>query len=493
MPYVKSLPQVNLLEVQNELARRSLLDFTKLLWPQFKATPFHVAYYTILHLFAIGQIKRLIVTIPPQHGKSQGSSKFLPAYMFGINPNLNIALMSYSTTYARKFNRHLQRTIDTDQYRCVFPRTTLNSSNVITISRGFLRNADEFEIIDSTGSFKTIGREGALTGNPVDVMIFDDLYKDAMEGNSPIIRDNVIEMYKTVAETRLHNESQEICVFTRWHQDDLIGWFEKHYNVINITSLEDVFKIDDWNDTWLKINFEAIKETEPTEIDPRQIGEPLFPERHSLQRLISKQKNDPVVFGCMFQGDPQPKEGLLYGQFQTYTEIPPARKKGNYTDTADEGDDFLCSICYDVGLDGLIYITDVLHTQEAMEKTEILVPMMLERNGTKDAKIESNNGGRGFARVVKDKASNTTVTWFHQGSNKEARILTTASQVVEKIRMPIDWKQRWPIFAQQISNYKRIFRANKYDDAADTLTGIIEVEFEPAERQIMPLTRRQRL
>lgn len=483
--YAKSLPQVDLQKAHNELARRHLLDFTIHLWPQFKATQFHTSYYKVLHLFAIGKIKKLIVTIPPQHGKSQGSSKYLPAYMLGVNPELNIALMSYSTTYARKFNRHLQRVIDTEGYRGIFPETSLNSSNVITISRGFLRNADEFEVIDHTGSFKTIGREGALTGNPVDVMIFDDLYKDAMEGNSPIIRDNVIEMYKTVAETRLHNESQEICVFTRWHQDDLIGWFEKNYKVINLTSLNQIDQITDWTDTWVKINFEAIKESEPTELDPREIGEPLFPERHSLKRLRSKQTNDSIVFGCMFQGDPQPKEGLLYGTFKTYTEPAQAKKKGNYTDTADEGDDFLCSICYDVGIDGLIYVTDVLFTQEPMEKTEILTPMMMNRNGTADAKIESNNGGRGFARTVKEKALNTTVTWFHQGQNKEARILTNASQVIEKIRMPIDWKTRWPIFAQHLSNYKRIFRANKYDDAADTITGIIETEYTRVENWVV--------
>lgn len=463
--------------VRNELARRHLLDFTKRLWPQFQATEFHTSYYKVLHLFAIGKIKKLIVTIPPQHGKSQGSSKYLPAYMLGINPDLNIALMSYSTTYARKFNRHLQRVIDTDQYRGVFPDTELNSSNVNTISRGYLRNADEFEVIDHTGSFKTIGREGALTGNPVDVMIFDDLYKDAMEGNSPTIRDNVIEMYKTVAETRLHNDSQQLCVFTRWHEEDLIGWLQKNYNVITLNSIDQINDIKDWNNTWVKINFEAIKETEPTELDPRDIGEPLFPERHSKQRLESKQKNDPIVFGCMFQGDPQPKEGLLYSEFKTYEALPEVRKRANYTDTADEGADYLCSVCYNVGVDGFSYVTDVIYSNESMEKTEQSVPLMLDRNNTRDCMIESNNGGRGFARVIDAKAVNTTVKWFHQSQNKEARILTNSSQVNDKIIMPVDWKQRWPIFAQHLVTYKRLFRANKHDDAPDTLTGIFEKEY----------------
>ena len=148
-----SLPQDAPDQAKYELCRRYLLNLTQLMWPQFQATDFHVTYYTILDMFAKGLIKKLIITIPPQHGKSAGSSKYLPAYMLGNNPDLNIALMSYSTTFARKFNRHLQRVIDTPEYANVFPDTRINSSNVVTVSKGYLRNADVFEVINHTGSF----------------------------------------------------------------------------------------------------------------------------------------------------------------------------------------------------------------------------------------------------------------------------------------------------------------------------------------------------
>lgn len=435
-------------------------------------------------MFAKGRIKRLIVTVPPQHGKSLGSSKYLPAYMLGINPDLNIALMSYSTTFARKFNRHLQRVIDTPEYGNVFKDTKLNNSNVVTGSTSYLRNADEFEIVNHTGSFKAIGREGALTGNPVDVMIFDDLYKDAMEGNSPVVRDNVIEMYKTVAETRLHNDSQQLCVFTRWHEEDLIGYFERTYNVITLTSFDQLSTITDWTDTWVKINFEAIKASEPTELDPRQIGEPLFPERHNLRKLQSTQKADPIVFDCMYQGEPKPKEGLLYSPFKTYSTLPDVKSRRNYTDTADMGNDYLASVCYSKGIDDLIYITDITYTQESMERTELLIPMMFERNNTMQSRIESNNGGRGFARAIQQR-STTKIDWFHQSENKEARILTNASQVNDKIIMPIDWVSRWPVFYNHVSNFKKLFKANKHDDAPDVLTGIIETEYTKTENFII--------
>jgi predicted phage terminase large subunit-like protein len=476
--YEKSLLQdVDPQKAVNELARRNLLDFTQSLWPQFHATEFHCTYYSVLDLFAKGVIKNLIVTIPPQHGKSQGSSKYLPAYMLGKNPDLNIALMSYSTTFARKFNRHLQRVIDTKEYTDIFPDTRISSENIVTISRGYLRNADEFEVIGKTGSFKTIGREGALTGNPVDVMIFDDLYKDAMEGNSPVVRDNVIEMYKSVAETRLHNDSQQICVFTRWHENDLIGWFQENHKVVTLKNWDDIDLIENWQNTWIKINFEAIKESEKTEIDPREIGEALYPQRHSKEKLEGARSTDTQIFDCMYQGNPQPKEGLLYGEFKEYTALPEFKKIANYTDTADQGTDYTCSICYNLGLDGLVYITDVMYTTEGMEVTERELPMMLEKNGTKDCKIESNNGGRGFARVIKDRAKNTTVTWFHQSGNKESRVITNASQVTQKIIMPYGWQRKWPEFYRDVTKFKRLFKANKHDDAPDCLTGIIEAEY----------------
>lgn len=103
----------------------------------------------------------------------------------------------------------------------------MNESNVVTVSDNYLRNSEEFEIVNKKGGLKAVGRGGALTGNAVDVMIMDDIYKDYAESNSPIIREAAWDWYTTVVKTRLHNDSQELIVFTRWHEDDLIGRLEK--------------------------------------------------------------------------------------------------------------------------------------------------------------------------------------------------------------------------------------------------------------------------
>ncbi|WP_289110210.1 phage terminase large subunit [uncultured Alistipes sp.] len=438
-------------------------------------TPFHLSFYWVLDAFAHGRIKRLIVTMPPQHGKSEGTTRLLPAYMLGLDPDLRIAIASYSDTFARKFNRAIQRIIDSPEYYVLFPETLLNGNPNCEDSAQYVRNNTEFEIVGRKGFLKAVGRNGALTGERIDVFIGDDLYKNAAEGYSPIIRESVSEWYKSTVKTRLHNNSRELMVFTRWHEEDLIGTIIAAGNIRELRSLDD---IDPEFDGWYYLNFEAIKESDPTPIDPRQRGEALWPEAHDLKHLQEKRDLDRIVFECMYQGHPMSKEGLLYGEnFKTYSELPAQGDildYANYTDTADTGDDYLCSISYVRARDGYCYVTDMVYTQEPMECTESAVADMLKRSGTRRASIESNNGGRGFARAVQRRVPAIRIEWFHQSGNKEARILSNAATALQTIIMPHDWKIRWPEFYLHMTTYRRQFRANRWHDAADVVTGIVE-------------------
>lgn len=460
-------------QIRLNLARLNLFDFAEMTCDFFEPTEFHEQYYSILNAFACGKIRRLIVSIPPQHGKSLGSSQLLPAFMLGVNPDLNIAIGSYSFNLARKFNQRVQRVIDSEVYPLIFPNTKLKGMAIGNYDN-YTRTTEEFDIIGHRGSLRAVGREGSLTGNKVDIMIIDDLYKDAMEANSPIIRENTWEWYTSVVKTRLHNDSQELIVFTRWHEDDLIGRIENSSRVVELTSLSQITDPD----AWYKLNFEAIKESEPTQLDNRSRGVALWAQRHSSELLAENRKLDPVQFDCMYQGRPTTKEGLLYGDnFHTYDKLPEKPIKiASYTDTADTGKDFLCSICYVIGADKKIYVTDILYTSQPMEVTESATAAMLQRNNTRIAYIESNNGGRGFARTIARLCSSVQVEWFHQSGNKESRILTNSATVIGNILMPQDWRLRWSEFYRHLTTYKRIFAANAHDDAPDTLTGIVERE-----------------
>lgn len=228
--------------ILREQARRNFTSFAQYCLPEFCPTPFHLTYYRALEAFAKGVIKRLIVSVPPQHGKSLGSSILLPAFVLGIRPYTHIAIASYSFRLATRFNRRIQQLIDSDPYHTLFPETQLkapkggrnemspphNSTSKTSINNNPIRTAEAFELALSAGSLLAVGREGSLTGNSVDLLILDDLFKDAMEANSPIIRDNTWEWYNAVARTRLHNNSQELLVGTRWHEEDLVGRLAAH-------------------------------------------------------------------------------------------------------------------------------------------------------------------------------------------------------------------------------------------------------------------------
>lgn len=470
-------PPAYLRYLSEVIARKSFERFASYVMPSLELSPFHRAYYRALELFARGTIRKLIVTVPPQHGKSLGSSQLLPAYLLGVDPELKIAIASYAFTLATKFNKRVQRIMSEGAYQNLFPDTCLKSNARQSVAGSYLQTSEEFEVVGHGGSFQSVGRGGGLTGNKVDVAILDDLYKDAAEGNSPTVRESVWEWYTSAVKTRLHNDSREIIVFTRWHEEDLIGILEEKEGVRVLGSFSEV---DPDYKGWYKLNFEAIKESDPTEIDPRKDGEPLWSERHSLETLEQRRALDPFRFDCMYQGRPSSKEGLLYGDnFKTYdTPASPDEitRKANYTDTADTGTDYLCSVCYDVLKSGQINITDVLYTQAPMEETEPAVAQMLLRNRTRTALIESNNGGRGFARNVQRKAPAVYVEWFHQSGNKESRILTNSATVLQNIRFPVGWHIRWPELYAHLTTYKRLFKANKHDDAPDTLTGIAEKE-----------------
>ncbi|MDR2927589.1 MAG: terminase family protein, partial [Cytophagaceae bacterium] len=224
--------------LQERLVRESrtdLLRFTISTMPTFRPADFHKRYYSKLTDFAQGKIKKIMVFMPPQHGKSEGSTRRLPAFILGKKPDTKVAIVSYNAPKARKFNREIQRIIDTEEYHAIFPNTGLNASNIITVAGQWLRNADECEIVGYRGGFKTVGVGGALTGEPVDVLIMDDIYKDAKTAWSPVVREAVSDWYDTVAETRLHNNSQQLIVFTRWHEDDLSGTLLRQQGIYDAT------------------------------------------------------------------------------------------------------------------------------------------------------------------------------------------------------------------------------------------------------------------
>jgi predicted phage terminase large subunit-like protein len=360
----------------------------------------------------------------------------------------------------------------------------LNASNITTVAGQWLRNADECEIVWYRGGFKTVGVGGALTGEPVDVLIMDDIYKDAKTAWSPVVREAVSDWYDTVAETRLHNDSQQLIVFTRWHEDDLAGMLLRQQGVYD--------PIENPNG-WVVVVYRAIKEGAPTDYDPRSEGEALWAERHSLEKLQSIRSRNPHVFDSLYQQDPKPSEGLMYECGFVEYGIKPATQyciRKAYVDTADTGADYLCAIIYDETEIGN-YIVDVMYTQKPMEYTEPALARLLTRHTVAECIVESNNGGRGFQRAVEKQCRlmenmKTKFKWFHQTDNKDIRIYSNSAAVQNLTFMPQGWTRLFPEFANSILGYLKVGK-NKADDAEDALTGTIEKRKKRAKQDVAGL------
>lgn len=452
-------------------ARENLLDFTKYTMANFAPVDFHRHYYQALTDFANGKFRKMMVFVPPQHGKSEGSTRRLPAFLLGQNPDLRIAIVSYSANKARKFNREIQRVIDSEEYHALFPDTCLNGQMAAAdSSQSWVRTADECEIVGHRGGFKTVGVGGGLTGDPVDILILDDIYKDPAAAWSATIRENIEDWYDTVADSRLHNESQQLVVFTRWHELDLAG---------RLLKLQGEHSAEN-PDGWFVVTYPAIMNRPKSDYDNREIGEALWPERHSVEKLMLTKQRNAHVFESLYQQNPQPAEGLMYEfGFKTW-ELLPLEKTAvmkNYTDTADTGSDYLCSITYLECSTGN-YIVDVVFTQKSMEFTEPAVAQMLCKHNVEVANMESNNGGRGFARnverIIRERGNmKTRINTFTQSANKTTRIFSHSADVQNMCVMPNGWELRFPDFFGQLTTYQKT-GTNAHDDAPDALTGTVE-------------------
>jgi predicted phage terminase large subunit-like protein len=459
MTTAQKIELINALDEKTvRIARRKFSGFVRYIKADYDMQWFHRLICGKLQQFAEGLIKKLMICIPPQHGKSELTSRLFPPYLLGIKPTLKLLLCSYSATMASKFNRSCQRYIDSPAYTRVFPDTKLSGKGIRNVGT-WLRNNDIFEIVKHGGYLMNSGRTG-ITGNPVDIGILDDLIKDRAEALSPTIRDNAWEFVTDSFETRLHNLSQILFITTRWHEDDPAGRFLKRDN--------------DWDVVILP----ALKIGGPTLIDPRNDGEALWEGKHSKERLLRIQETNPY-WDSLYQQDPKPLKGLMYTAFKTYKSIPLVKDYivKAYVDTADEGDDFLCSIVYAVTEIG-IFILDVIYTQEGMEVTENQVAVQLTKYNVINVDIESNNGGRGFARAVERNLRiignvKTRIEWFFQSENKAARIYSNSAVVQNMIYYPEGWNIMYSAFFNSLTGYLKSGK-NVHDDAEDALTGVWE-------------------
>lgn len=243
-----------------------------------------------------GNSPRLMITMPPRHGKSELASRRFPAYALGRYPDMGIICASYSADLATRMNRDVQRVIDDPAYRAIFPGTTI-AGKAQTQQGSWLRNADYFEIVGRKGSFRSAGVGGGLTGFGSSIAIIDDALRNRQDADSPTVRQTVWDWYTSTLYTRLAPGGGIIVINTRWHEDDLSGRL-----------LEAQAKGE--GDEWRVINFPAIAEQDE---EHRKKGEALHPERYPLEALERiKAAIGTRDWEALYQQHPVPDGGAIF-------------------------------------------------------------------------------------------------------------------------------------------------------------------------------------
>lgn len=288
-----SYEQLFICNAKAELARRNLLDFVKYVKPSYEENWHHVLLCDYLQRFIDGDIKRLMVFMPPQHGKSELVSRNLPAFILGRKPKAKIVLASYSAFLSSSFNRDCQRIMDSPEYSEIFPDTKLNSSNVVSVSKNYLRNSEIFETVGYGGFLKTVGVGGSLTGTPADYAIIDDPVKDSIEAMSATYQQRNWNWFNDVLYTRIHNDSRILITQTRWDVNDLSGMLLKQMSEYS-------------GEKWEVLCLQGVRTSEKNTLDKRKIGEPLWPTKHSLEKLEQVRARSIRTFEALYQQNPKP-------------------------------------------------------------------------------------------------------------------------------------------------------------------------------------------
>lgn len=446
-------------QINYELARRSFWEYCQLMAGAFykDSRAYLKEFCDSLEAFYRSDERVLVVNMPPRHGKSRTASLFVE-WVLGINPKEQIMTGSYNETLSTTFSKTVRNDIQSVKvapekvvYSDVFPRTRIKQGDA---------SMNLWSLEGAHSSYLATSPTGTATGFGCTLMIIDDIIKNAEEAYNEGIKAKHWDWFTNTMLSRLEEGGKIIIVMTRWATDDLAGRVLEYFN----------------SDKIRHITLRALK-VDGTMLCSEVLSRQSYEEKTRLMGADIASAN--------YQQIPIDLQGRLYTSLKTYDDIPRDvdgealfEQIKAYTDTADTGSDYTCSIVYGV-YQQEAYILDVLYTKEPMEVTEPAQAEMLHQNGVNLAEIESNNGGRGFARSVERILSeryqdnSCAIKAFHQSKNKVARILSNATWVMNHIYYPVNWQDRWPDYYDAMTKYQREGK-NKHDDAPDATTGVAE-------------------
>lgn len=442
-----------------QLARREFWDYCQARYPAYYKDD--RAYLRELcdrlqYFYEHSPKRFLVITLPPRHYKSLTASNFTE-WAFGKDTTTKVMTGSYNETLSTTFARKVRDTIAERPlqggplvYRSIFPKTKIKYGQA-SVSLWALEGS-------SQDNYLATSPGGTATGFGANVLLIDDIIKNDKEAYNDMVLEGHWQWFTNTMMQRLEGDNYKvIIIMTRWAKGDLAGRI-----------------IDAYGDDVEHIAFKAVQDD----------GSMLCDEVLSrASYLVKTQEMNEDIVAANYNQEPIDVKGKLYpDDLLTYETIPAeALEKGrrrNYTDTADKGTDWLCSIDY-IEWNNEAYVTDMVFSDEPMEVTEPAVADMLVADDIEEAEIESNSGGRGFARnvrremVERHNSNKTVIIEKPQTANKEARILSSSAWVKYHVLMPTNYKSRFKEFAKQVHGYQKKGK-NAHDDGPDVLAGMYE-------------------
>lgn len=448
--------KIDITKAKLALAKKDFFSYCYLMTPKFYKPDrqYLVDLTRDMQKFLDDDNDVMIINVPPRHGKSLTATKFTQ-WVLGLDPTKRVMTGSYNERLSTTFSKAVRDTIQEQKgqneiivYSDVFPDTRIKYGSA-SMLLWQLENSP-------TDNYLATSPTGTATGFGADLIIIDDLIKNADEANNALTLEKHWDWFTDTMLSRLESGGKIMLIMTRWSSKDLAG-----------KALEELPK------SGYKVKHVNLKAQ-------NEDGSMLCNDILSAKEYKRKSSTmSPEIASANYQQEPLDLKGALYSEFKTYRKVPEFQVIQSYTDTADAGNDYLATFIYGVTFDNEVYILDVIYTKEPMEITEPLLARKLYINKVDRAVIESNNGGRGFSRSVdrilkeKYRSNYTVVKTFTQTKNKQGRILTNATWVMEHIYFPEGWQNKWPELHRDLKTYQREGK-NSHDDAQDALTGVAE-------------------
>jgi predicted phage terminase large subunit-like protein len=353
--------------LRRELAKDSLIDFTRYTYRDYRPAPHHRLIAEKLEAVERGEIKRLMIFMPPRHGKSELASIRFPAWFLGRNPTRSIIAASYNSDLAGDFGYKVREVVRKNHFSNVFDGVGLAKDS---------QAANRWRL-NTGGSYVSAGVGTAVTGRGADVLLIDDPFKDREEAESETMREKVYRWYTSTAYTRLEGDLTEeeledddiwrdfeaqvetgqaepfegavVVIQTRWHEDDLSGRL-----------LEAEAK---GGDQWEKLILPAIMSN----------GEALWPQKYPLNRLQKiKAAIGPRDWASLYQQEPTPDDGTFFlkawfKRHETAPERVHVYMTSDYAVTEGDGD-YTEHAIWGIDGTGRIYQLDWWHGQTASDE-----------------------------------------------------------------------------------------------------------------------------